>query len=74
MSKRTKEDDEVCFDDARAIAETRNGLSLLMECSDFDEPKWVPKKCIHDNSEVYRKGDSGTLILQRWWAEKEKLV
>lgn len=34
---------------------------------------WVPKSVVHDDSEVYKEGDTGTLIVARWFAEKEGL-
>jgi hypothetical protein len=34
---------------------------------------WIPKSMIDDDSEVYKMGTSGTLIVKRWFAEKEGL-
>lgn len=34
---------------------------------------WVPKSVIHDDSEVYKAGTNGTLVVARWFAEKEGL-
>lgn len=34
---------------------------------------WVPKSLIHDDSEVYKEGTKGTLVVARWFAEKEGL-
>lgn len=31
---------------------------------------WVPKSAVHDDSEVYKDGDEGTLIVKDWLAEK----
>lgn len=36
--------------------------------------RWIPQSVIHDDSEVYKKGDSGNLVVMLWWAEKEKLA
>ena len=33
--------------------------------------KWIPKSCIHDDSEVYAIGHSGKLIVKSWFALKE---
>lgn len=35
---------------------------------------WIPKSQVHDNSEIWKKGDEGTLVITRWWAEKDGLV
>lgn len=31
---------------------------------------WVPKSVVHDDSEVYGRGHTGTLIVAYWFAEK----
>lgn len=35
---------------------------------------WVPKSVIHDDSEVWKLDQTGTLIVQGWWAEREGLT
>lgn len=35
---------------------------------------WVPQSQVHDDSEVYRKGDSGKLVVTEWWAQQRNLV
>jgi hypothetical protein len=74
MPKRNEDYDGICFEGAEAIAISRNHKNLLIDCSDFDEPMWIPVKCIHDDSEVYRWRDKGTLIVQQWWAERNGLT
>ena len=32
---------------------------------------WVPQSQIHDDSEVWQEGDSGTLVVTRWIAEQK---
>jgi hypothetical protein len=32
---------------------------------------WIPKSVIDDESEVQVKGDAGTLLVARWFAEQE---
>lgn len=34
---------------------------------------WIPKSVIDEDSEVYKMGTDGTLIVQLWFAEKEGL-
>lgn len=31
---------------------------------------WIPQSQIDDDSEVYKDGDTGTLIIKSWFAEK----
>lgn len=58
---------------AQAIAGTEKALRVQLESE--DDPRWIPKSQIHDDSEVYDCGDnaSGDLIVRRWFAEKEGL-
>ena len=48
--------------------ETERAILCLRE--DHEE-LWVPKSVIDEDSDVQGKGDSGTLVLAEWWAEKE---
>lgn len=37
-----------------------------------DQEIWVPKSCIHDDSEAFdMENAEGTIVVKRWWAEKE---
>lgn len=47
--------------------------AVLVRLDDGSE-HWVPKSQIHEDSEVYASGTDGTLIVSRWWAEKEGLL
>ena len=32
---------------------------------------WIPKSCIHDDSEAFSmESAEGTIVVKRWWAEK----
>jgi len=35
--------------------------------------QWVPKSVVHDDSEIWKRGDAGKLIVKMWWAEKNIL-
>lgn len=53
--------------EVEAIAETDKALL----CTDHGGwEQWVPKSQIHDDSEVYKKGQEGDLIVKSWWAEQ----
>lgn len=59
------------FDRCVGVHET--AAALLVQFPNGREC-WVPKSVITDDSEVYEKKDgSGTLIVKRWFAEKEGL-
>lgn len=32
---------------------------------------WIPKACLHDDSEVYEVGHEGNVVVLEWWADKE---
>jgi hypothetical protein len=53
-----------------AIRETT--AALLIQFDDRTE-KWIPKSVIHDDSEVFKDGDTGELVVKNWFAEKEGL-
>lgn len=60
------------FHDVKVLLDKGKALFINIE----GEEKWVPKSCIHDDSEVFDGEDNstGTLIVKRWWAEKEGLL
>lgn len=33
---------------------------------------WIPYSAISEDSEVYRPGDTGKLVIKKWFAEKKK--
>ena len=65
MSEQTVE-----LDDATVEAET--DLALL--CNINEKKHWIPKSVVHEDSEVSSEGDTGTIVIMRWFAEKEGLV
>jgi hypothetical protein len=54
-------------------AECTHETDLAIKCTvdDMDEPVWIPKSQIHDNSEVYKKGHEGDLIVTSWLAKQQ---
>ena len=34
---------------------------------------WIPKACLHEDSEVHEAEDEGEVHVLRWWADKEGL-
>lgn len=50
--------------------EKDHGKALLINFGD-DEKEWVPKSQIHDDSEVYKEGHAGRLVITRWIAEQK---
>jgi hypothetical protein len=58
--------------DATPLKESPSGKAILFDAVIFDEPEWIPKSGIHDDSEVWKVGqDTGTLVVETWVAEKK---
>jgi len=52
------------------IAETDH--AILVRLQDGDE-QWFPKSVVHDDSEVFEKGQTGEIVVSGWFAEKQGL-
>jgi hypothetical protein len=61
---------KVEFEDVETEAETDNALLCTIDGKNV----WIPKSQIDDNSEVWKKGDEGTLVVSEWIAEEKGLV
>lgn len=48
--------------------------AICVESEDFEESVWIPKSVVHDDSEVYKDGDIGSLVVELWFAEKQNLI
>lgn len=57
------------IEDAKCIRDSEQ--AILVEAPIFDEPTWIPQSQVDEDSEVYEKGTSGTLIISDWWARKQ---
>lgn len=64
--------DTATIDDVECIHETTDAILVVID----GNKHWIPKKQIHEDSEVYDMGDGkeGKLIISQWLAEKEGLV
>lgn len=58
------------FEEVVAVKETEAALL----CEIGGEAVWVPKSQIDDDSEVWKQGDEGKLVVNSWWAEKAGLT
>jgi len=61
--------DGVSLGKARVIGSTEKALKVECEHGEV----WIPKSCIHDDSEVYDalNNASGKLVVVEWFAAKE---
>jgi hypothetical protein len=45
--------------------------AILVEGGDLEEsPIWVPQSQVHADSEVWKEGDVGALVVTAWFAEQ----
>ncbi len=59
------------FKNCRCARETR---AAILVSGVEDEDIWIPKSQVDDDSEVYRSGTDGTLVISDFIAEKKNLV
>ena len=60
--------------DSHEVANVRCGketAKAILAVFEDGTSKWIPKSCVLEDSEVYKQGSSGTLIVAQWFAEKE---
>lgn len=51
------------------LGETDKAIHVHPEL--LDESVWIPKSCIHDDSEVWKGGQDGEVIVVMWWARRQ---
>ena len=66
MPRRDDEDETHAMGEGRCTRETEKAILVRID----DKETWVPKSVVHDDSDVWKTGDEGTIIVKRWWAEK----
>ena len=67
-----EDDDKVEFEDVTITDETLGGAVWVRGIVPL--PVSVPKSCIHDDSEIWKAGERGTISIKRWFAEKQGWV
>ena len=58
------------FEDVEAISQTALALKVIVE----EKTVWIPQSQISENSEVWKNGQKGTLIVTEWIAEEKGLI
>ena len=58
------------FEDSECIQETDAALLVSID----GEEHWIPKSQITDDSEVWKQGDVGTLVITEWIAQEKGLI
>jgi hypothetical protein len=67
-----KKEELVEFFDCVVIHSTDK--AVLIKMPEMPQPIWFPQSQIHANSEIWKQGDEGTLVVTQWIAEKKGLV
>jgi hypothetical protein len=47
---------------------------LAVRCIIEGKAHWIPQSQIHDDSEIWKLGDKGKLVITRWMAELKELI
>jgi len=53
------------------VHSTSNAIKVTPIHSHKPIPFWVPQECVHDDSEVYKTGQEGKLVVKMYWAIKQ---
>jgi hypothetical protein len=56
----------------QAKAKRASAAALLVDIDGKDY--WIPQSQIHEDSEVWKAGDEGELVIPEWLAIKEEMV
>lgn len=69
----TKRDSDATFEVEveEVLKETDKALLVKLETGD---EMWIPKSQIHDNSEVWKSGHVGKLVIPEWLATEKGLT
>lgn len=60
----------VRIEDVLCEAETGKAICCIID----GESVWLPKSQVDDDSEVYKKGTEGVLVISEWIAEQKGLA
>jgi hypothetical protein len=63
--------DDIVYDEPECAVVHETEEAILVHRSGPDDKVWVPKSVIHDNSEIYEEGCTGTLVVFMWFADKQ---
>ena len=62
------DDDFETFEEARCVAETSKAIKVELSGG---AKHWIPRSVLSEDSEVYKEGTDGKLIIKTWFVEKE---
>jgi hypothetical protein len=62
--------EKATFEDVVVEVETTDAILCVID----GKKHWIPKSQIDDDSEVWKEGDSGDLVISEWIANKKELI
>ena len=65
-----RDDGYLEFEDVVCIGETAKAIFVVIE----KDRHWIPQSQVHDDSEVYKNGTRGTLVISQWIAQARGLA
>ncbi len=45
--------------------------AILVAIPDMEDPVWIPQSQVDDDSEVWKEGDEGDLVISEWIASQK---
>ena len=69
------ESDSYSFEGVQCIAQTPQAILVLIDHGRGSKREhWIPQSQVHDDSEVFKKGDEGKLVVKGWFTREKGLV
>lgn len=65
MPRDNSGDDPHSMGEAKCIAASEKAVKVVIG----DDDLWIPKSVVHADSEVWKSGDEGKLVVKAWWAK-----
>jgi hypothetical protein len=65
----------VHLEDCEVVGETDKAIFVAIgDGIKSGERMWIPKSQVHDDSEIWKLGQEGTLVITEWIAEQKGLI
>lgn len=61
----------ITFDDCEVVHDSGKALLVIIPDLDKGEPVWVPQSQITEDSEIWKLGQSGKLVVTEWIAQQK---
>lgn len=74
MRSNGRNEDGVALENVTALRATEKALLCRIPDGNAKRELWVPLSMITDDSEVFKEGHEGQLVVKGWFAEREGLA